>query len=63
MLRTFNCGIGFVLCVAPAFEDEVLDSLTGAGEMAVSIGRIVTVTFRPEAGHLVASGSGWSVGV
>ena len=62
MLRTFNCGIGFVLCVAPAFEDDVLDSLTRAGEMAVSIGRIVTATTQPAAGHLVATGDGYSFG-
>ncbi len=62
MLRTFNCGIGFVLCVAPAFEDAVLDSLTRAGEMAVSIGRIVTATTQPAAGHLVAIGDGYSFG-
>ncbi len=62
MLRTFNCGIGFVLCVAPEFEDDLLDSLTRAGEMAVPIGRIVTATTRPEAGHLVASGGGYSFG-
>ena len=62
MLRTFNCGIGFVLCVAPAFEDDVLDSLTRAGEMAVSIGRIVAATTRPEAGHLVATRGGHSLG-
>ncbi len=62
MLRTFNCGIGFVLCVAPAFEDDVLDSLIRAGEMAVSIGRIVTATTQPAAGHLVATGDGYSFG-
>ena len=62
MLRTFNCGIGFVLCVAPAFEDDVLDSLTRAGEVAVPIGRIVTATTRPEAGHLVATRGGYFFG-
>ena len=62
MLGTFNCGIGFVLCVAPAFEDDLLDSLIRAGEMAVSIGRIVTATTQPAAGHLVATGDGYSFG-
>ncbi len=62
MLRTFNCGIGFVLCVAPACEDDVLDSLTRAGELAVPIGRIVTATTRPEARHLVATGGGYFFG-
>ena len=62
MLRTFNCGIGFVLCVAPAFEDDVLDSLARAGEMAVPVGRVVTAKTRPAAGHVIASGSGCSFG-
>ena len=62
MLRTFNCGIGFVLCVAPAFEDDVLDSLARAGEMAVPVGRVVTAKTRPAAGHMIASGSGCSFG-
>ena len=60
MLRTFNCGIGFVLCVAPAFEDDVLDCLGRAGEMAVPIGRVVTATTRPSTGHIIASRSGCS---
>lgn len=62
MLRTFNCGIGFVLCVAPAFEGDVLDCLGRAGEMAVPIGRVVTATTRPSTGHMIASGSGCSLG-
>jgi len=62
MLRTFNCGIGFVLCVAPAFEDDVVDSLARAGETAVPVGRVVTATTRPAAGHMIASGSGCSFG-
>ena len=62
MLRTFNCGIGFVLCVAPDFEDDVIDSLTQSGETAVSIGRIVNATTRPADGHLVATGEGSAFG-
>ena len=58
MLRTFNCGIGFVLCVAPVFEDQVLDTLLRAGEAAVSIGHIVMSTTRPESGHVIATVSG-----
>ena len=60
MLRTFNCGIGFVLCVAPEFEDEALESLTAAGESALPIGRVVTATTRPQAGHLITSADGCS---
>ena len=62
MLRTFNCGIGFVLCVAPAFEDDLMDSLIRAGEAAVAIGRVVTATAEPEAGHVVAAKGGYRFG-
>ena len=62
MLRTFNCGIGFVFCVARECERDLLDSLTQAGEMAVPIGRIVTAETRPEAGHLVGTRSGYALG-
>ena len=60
LLRTFNCGIGFVLCVAAEFEDDVLSGLTSAGEAALPIGRVVRAGTRPSAGHLVASGTGCS---
>jgi phosphoribosylformylglycinamidine cyclo-ligase len=40
MLRTFNCGIGMVLCVAAADESATLDLLRAAGEQPVSIGRL-----------------------
>ena len=62
MLRTFNCGIGFVLCVARECEDDVLDSLTRAGEMTVRVGRVVEMTAQPDAGHLVTSAAGCSIG-
>ena len=62
MLRTFNCGIGFVLCVAPAFEDDVVDCLIRAGEVAVAIGRVVTATAEPAAGHVVAAKEGYRFG-
>lgn len=62
MLRTFNCGIGFVLCVAPAFEDDVVDSLIRAGEMAMTIGCVVQATAEPEAGHVVAAKEGYRFG-
>ena len=41
MLRTFNLGIGFVLCVAERRAQAVLDGLRRAGEQAWAIGRMV----------------------
>ena len=38
MLRTFNCGIGMVVVVAPADVDTVTQALEAAGETAVVIG-------------------------
>ncbi len=40
MLRTFNCGIGFVLVVAPDRAAEALRSLGAAGEQAFVIGTV-----------------------
>ena len=40
MMRTFNCGIGLVLCVAPDHVAEVLVALTDAGEEASVIGQL-----------------------
>ncbi len=41
MARTFNCGIGMVLAVAPADVDAVMADLAAAGEEAHRIGQIV----------------------
>jgi phosphoribosylformylglycinamidine cyclo-ligase len=41
MLRTFNCGIGFVLCVAPDDVAEAMQTLESAGEAPTLIGEIV----------------------
>ena len=41
MLRTFNCGIGMVLVVAPEAAAAQRDTLAAAGEAAVEIGRVV----------------------
>jgi phosphoribosylformylglycinamidine cyclo-ligase len=40
MARTFNCGIGMVVVVAPDEVDEVIRDLSAAGETAQIIGRI-----------------------
>jgi phosphoribosylformylglycinamidine cyclo-ligase len=41
MARTFNCGIGMALVVAPADVDAVTAALTQAGETVHRIGEIV----------------------
>ena len=41
MYRTFNNGIGMVVCVAEADVDETLALLATSGETAIPIGRIV----------------------
>ena len=41
MRRTFNCGIGFILVVAPENAEEVLAGLLEAGEVAFVCGQLV----------------------
>ena len=41
MQRTFNCGIGFVLCVPADQAGEATSILKGAGESVLEIGEIV----------------------
>ncbi|MEM7239245.1 MAG: phosphoribosylformylglycinamidine cyclo-ligase [Pseudomonadota bacterium] len=53
LLKTFNCGIGMVLIVAPEVSGDIARRLGGAGENVVEIGRLVSgqgVTYR---GHLL----------
>ena len=40
MARTFNCGVGMAVVVAPSLARDVLAALEGAGETAFEIGRI-----------------------
>ncbi len=40
MYRTFNCGIGMVVCVADADKERALERLRAAGEHAVLIGHV-----------------------
>ncbi len=42
MYRTFNCGVGMVLCVAEADVEQTLSVLAEQGENAFVIGRIET---------------------
>lgn len=41
MLRTFNCGVGMIVCVTAEDESRALDFLHDAGERAFPIGEIV----------------------
>ncbi len=40
MLRTFNCGVGMVICVAEADAQAALQQLQAAGEEPWRLGRI-----------------------
>ena len=40
MYRTFNCGVGMVICVDPADCDKALTHLGAAGHSAWRIGTI-----------------------
>ena len=50
MLRTFNCGIGFVIACRPGNVDQILEQLN---DDAVVIGRIESLGARVQKGHLV----------
>jgi len=41
MLRTFNCGIGMILCVAPTDETTAMQALKENGESVYTIGTIL----------------------
>ncbi|UZR28003.1 phosphoribosylformylglycinamidine cyclo-ligase [Methylococcus mesophilus] len=41
MLRTFNCGVGMIVCVAAEDEARTLETLRGQGESAFPLGEIV----------------------
>ena len=42
MRRTFNCGVGFILIVAPDHVEDVLSGLLEAGEAAFVCGQLVS---------------------
>ena len=62
MLRTFNLGVGFVVCVAEDDADGVVGTLTEAGEQARVIGRMVSSGSMPASGQLVVSKDGALLG-
>ena len=41
MLRTFNCGVGMIVVVAPKDTDAVSAALTEAGELVAAIGTVI----------------------
>jgi phosphoribosylformylglycinamidine cyclo-ligase len=55
MLRTFNCGAGFVICVAASQAKRACGLLEELGETPSVIGRVVTPETAAGAGQLVLS--------
>ncbi len=55
MLRTFNCGVGMVLCVSEQDADTAMQTLTDAGEQVWRLGRIEESSGDPEV--VVTSGN------
>ncbi len=53
MLRTFNCGLGFILCVAAGDFDAVMRTLGEAGEQPMRIGDIVPLGTKAKSGEVV----------
>lgn len=53
MLTTFNCGIGFLLMVAPDEASRCMARLTELGEAPVAIGKIVAPDHAPAAGQIL----------
>ena len=49
MLRTFNCGVGLVLCVAKADAQRACDALNSTGEQAWVLGQVARDDDGPEA--------------
>ena len=62
MLRTFNMGIGFVLCVPAQRAQAVVDRLKAAGEQVCVVGRVVDPNQPVGSGQLLASAQGATLG-
>jgi phosphoribosylformylglycinamidine cyclo-ligase len=56
MLRTFNCGVGMVLCLSEQDAETAMDSLTQAGEKVWRLGQIEQSSGAPEV--VVTAGTG-----
>jgi phosphoribosylformylglycinamidine cyclo-ligase len=47
MLRTFNCGVGMLVAVAPEDADKLVASLTASSEIAAVVGQLTPRTGEP----------------
>ena len=58
MFKTFNCGIGFVVCIPEADTQQTLEILQGSGEQAFVLGQIVSAEgAQPETSQLLLNGN------
>ena len=53
MLRTFNCGIGFVIATREEDSDRVRSKLEASGERIYNIGRVVASDAKPNSDSLL----------
>ena len=47
MLRTFNCGVGMLVAVAPEDAQQLVDHLTASGETASIVGQLTARSGEP----------------
>ncbi|MGV8854807.1 MAG: phosphoribosylformylglycinamidine cyclo-ligase [Devosia sp.] len=47
MLRTFNCGVGMLVAVAPQDAEKLVEHLNAAGEIAAVVGKLTERTGEP----------------
>jgi len=53
MLRTFNCGCGFVICVTPDDTETALEALRAEGESAAVIGTLTHADAEADSGQIL----------